>query len=85
MRADGSAIARGENLSFPSIQERKTIDFYRNEDGYIVFTENYHLERGVCCGAGCRHCPFEPKAQKGNRIVSQEVSREFGPGKSESV
>ena len=35
------------------------IDYYINEHGYVVFTEHYHLERGYCCGNGCRHCPFE--------------------------
>ena len=39
--------------------------FYE-ENGRKVFTEEYHVERGYCCGNGCRHCPFEPKAQKGN-------------------
>ena len=34
-------------------------DFYYNEEGYIVLTAKYHLERGSCCGNGCRHCPFE--------------------------
>lgn len=24
----------------------------------LVFTEIYHLKRGVCCGSGCRHCPY---------------------------
>lgn len=33
-------------------------DFYYNEDGYIVLTEKYHLEKGYCCGNGCRHCPY---------------------------
>ncbi|MBC6491972.1 DUF5522 domain-containing protein [Flavihumibacter stibioxidans] len=35
------------------------IDFYYNEDGYVVLTEKYHLEKGVCCGNGCLHCPFD--------------------------
>ena len=35
------------------------IDFYYNEDGYVVLTEAYHLKRGNCCGNGCKHCPFE--------------------------
>lgn len=34
-------------------------DFYYNEQGYMVLTEKYHLQRGVCCGNGCRHCPYE--------------------------
>ena len=27
--------------------------------GYTVFTAIAHQRRGVCCGSGCRHCPFE--------------------------
>jgi diphthamide synthase (EF-2-diphthine--ammonia ligase) len=27
-----------------------------------VFTEIFHLRRGSCCGAGCRHCPFGHQA-----------------------
>ena len=34
-------------------------DFYYNEAGDLVFTEIYHLQRGVCCGNGCRHCPYD--------------------------
>jgi hypothetical protein len=33
-------------------------DFYYSEEGYIVFTEKYHLKRGFCCESGCRHCPY---------------------------
>ncbi len=33
---------------------------------WLVFTEAHHLRRGSCCGSGCRHCPFEPRALKGN-------------------
>ena len=34
------------------------IHFYINKDGYIVLTEKYHLEKGICCGLGCLHCPY---------------------------
>jgi Family of unknown function (DUF5522) len=34
------------------------VDFYYNEQGFVVLTEKYHLEKGVCCGNGCRHCPY---------------------------
>jgi len=34
------------------------IDFYYNEEGYMVLTRTYHLDRGYCCGNGCLHCPF---------------------------
>lgn len=33
-------------------------EFYL-ENGLMVFTERYHLRRGVCCGSGCRHCPYQ--------------------------
>ena len=33
-------------------------DYYLSEEGYIVFTEAYHLKRGYCCQSGCRHCPY---------------------------
>jgi hypothetical protein len=33
-------------------------DFYYSEEGYIVFTEQYHLKRGHCCQSGCKHCPY---------------------------
>ncbi len=35
------------------------IDFYYNEEGFIVLTERYHLEKGFCCGNGCKHCPYD--------------------------
>ncbi|MEZ4720569.1 MAG: DUF5522 domain-containing protein [Flavobacteriales bacterium] len=33
-------------------------DYYMSEEGYIVFTEKYHLKRGYCCKSGCKHCPY---------------------------
>lgn len=34
------------------------IDYYFNEEGLMVLTEKYHLEKGYCCGNGCMHCPY---------------------------
>lgn len=34
-------------------------DYYLDESGNLVMTRAYHLKRGYCCGAGCRHCPFD--------------------------
>ncbi|MFZ5972093.1 MAG: DUF5522 domain-containing protein [Bacteroidota bacterium] len=31
--------------------------FYE-ENGFLVFTKQYHLQRGYCCQNGCRHCPY---------------------------
>jgi hypothetical protein len=33
-------------------------DYYISEEGYIIFTEAYHLKRGYCCKSGCKHCPY---------------------------
>ncbi len=33
-------------------------DYYLSEEGYKVFTEQYHLKRGYCCESNCRHCPY---------------------------
>jgi hypothetical protein len=33
-------------------------DFYLSPEGYVVFTEKYHLKRGYCCKSGCKHCPY---------------------------
>ncbi len=37
---------------------------YYFENGFMVFTEHYHLKRGTCCGNACRHCPYEHKNVK---------------------
>lgn len=35
--------------------------YYYNEQGFIVLTSKYHMERGYCCGNGCKHCPYNYK------------------------
>lgn len=34
------------------------VHYYVNDDGYVVLTAQYLLERGYCCGNGCLHCPY---------------------------
>lgn len=36
-------------------------DYYLDKNGLLVFTERYLLQRGTCCGNGCRHCPYDYK------------------------
>jgi hypothetical protein len=43
-------------------------DFYI-EDGKYVFTKEFHLRRGSCCGNGCRNCPYLPIHKKGNTTI----------------
>jgi len=45
-------------------------DFYYNERGLVVLTEDYLLRRGKCCGSWCTNCPYnyenvdEPRRSK---------------------
>lgn len=51
-------------------------DYYFNEDGYIVLTEKYHLNKGFCCGNGCKHCPYDyeavPEPKRSNLLSLRE-------------
>jgi len=38
---------------------KEGVDFYYDELGRMVFTAHYLLQRGYCCGSGCRHCPYK--------------------------
>ena len=44
----------------------KGVDYYISPEGYRIMTEEYLVNRGYCCGNGCKHCPYHPKAAKGN-------------------
>ncbi|HMT07126.1 MAG TPA: DUF5522 domain-containing protein [Pyrinomonadaceae bacterium] len=47
---------------------------YYFENGLLVMTERFHLDRGYCCGNACRHCPYEheavPKGQSNHTAIS---------------
>jgi hypothetical protein len=38
------------------------IHYYINEEGFVVLTKQFHLEKGYCCGNGCKHCPYDYEA-----------------------
>jgi hypothetical protein len=40
---------------------------YYLQNGMVIMTEEYHKQRGFCCGSGCKHCPYEPKHLKDNK------------------
>lgn len=40
---------------------KEGVHYYMNENGLIVLTEQYHKEKGYCCGMGCLHCPYQYK------------------------
>jgi len=55
-----------ENNAPPERPSAETKKYFYYENGLMVFTEAYHLERGYCCEQGCRHCPFGFKKQDRN-------------------
>ena len=53
-------------------------DFYYSPEGYLVFTEKFHLKRGFCCRSGCRHCPYgyDPKTGTNKQPGSNAPGKE---------
>jgi hypothetical protein len=43
---------------------------YYMEGERVIFTSLFHIERGSCCGNGCRHCPYRDKHKKGCTVVA---------------
>jgi len=56
-------IARRAAAKAHPLPQPKAGDFYI-EGEHIVFTAQYHLRRGYCCGSGCRHCPYDELERK---------------------
>jgi hypothetical protein len=58
--------------------------FYINNEGLLVFTKEYHLEKGFCCGNGCLHCPYEyvnvPEPRR-SELLKQKDKKEDNPQK----
>ncbi|HSZ84898.1 MAG TPA: DUF5522 domain-containing protein [Puia sp.] len=55
-------------------------DYYYNAAGLIVLTEKYHLQRGYCCGNGCKHCPYNyqnvPESKRSALIKNRTNEKE---------
>jgi hypothetical protein len=56
------------------------LDYYYNEEGYLVLTAKYHLEKGFCCGLGCLHCPYHyEKVPEPKRTELLKIRANDGP------
>lgn len=55
--------AMDDMSGFRKQDELQPEDFYKSDDGYVVFTEKYHLKRGYCCKSACKHCPYDYKGK----------------------
>jgi hypothetical protein len=60
-----------ENFPKPGLDPE---DYYMSPEGYIVFTEKYHLKRGYCCQSGCKHCPYGFDAKTGKFSAEKKKS-----------
>jgi len=49
---------------------------YYLDNGRVVFTTLFHLERGYCCGNKCRHCPYNPKWIKDTTNIKEKKSED---------
>lgn len=45
---------------------------YYMDGSRVVFTALFHLQRGSCCGNGCKHCPYDPKHKKGTTKIDDK-------------
>ncbi len=57
-------MSKKKQNSFPNNRGLTPEDYYLNEQGLMVFTAQYHLKRGYCCGNHCKHCPYGYKNTK---------------------
>ena len=50
-------------FNLPNENKFEKGDYYTSKDGYLIFTEQYHLKRGYCCKSKprCKHCPYSKK------------------------
>ena len=53
--------------------ERLKIDRYLDHNGNVVFTERFLINRGVCCGLGCTHCPYHPRHEAGIKELANDL------------
>lgn len=57
----------------PNDEQKSFTEFkdYYLEDGRIHFTKEYLENKGQCCGANCRHCPYTEHI-KGNTTLRED-------------
>ena len=63
-----------------SIKKKQFIEglHYYLDNGSVVMTEQYHIERGQCCGSGCKNCCYWPRYTKGSVEVKTEKDLKNG-------
>jgi hypothetical protein len=49
---------------------------YYLENGRVIMTAKYLLERGACCGNNCVNCPYHPRATKGSKDLRKVANND---------
>jgi 2-iminoacetate synthase ThiH len=55
--------------SYNKLEEN--VHYYIEEDR-VIFMALFHIQRGSCCGNGCRHCPYDSKHTKGKTKLQEK-------------
>lgn len=58
------------------VQQLEPGDYYFI-DGRMVFTEQYHIKRGRCCGQGCKNCPWPSSKNEKDNLYWKEKERDL--------
>jgi hypothetical protein len=45
---------------------------YTLDGDRVVFTALFHIQRGQCCGNGCKNCPYDEKHKKGTIKIHKD-------------
>ena len=48
---------------FSKIDKLDKDEYYHSSEGYVIFTEKYHLKRSYCCNNNCKHCPYKKETK----------------------
>ena len=48
---------------FSKIDKLDKDEYYHSLEGYVIFTEKYHLKGGYCCNNNCKHCPYKKETK----------------------
>lgn len=47
------------------------------QGGLVIFSKNYLIRKGECCGCGCFSCPYEPPFINGNSQLQENTKEEI--------
>jgi hypothetical protein len=61
---------------------KEGIDYRVQSDGTWVFTREFLLKRGFCCGSGCQECPYDFENVPEPKRTEKRMARQKGESRS---